>query len=179
MSREQRLLPLERAVHKMTGATARALKFADRGLLREGYRADITIFDPDDFHDRATYANPHHYPSGARTTVIVNGTIVVENAAHTGALPGIVLRRDRAGQVLLRRFAPRSHRNRNSHIALTGTETHHKRLTAANDGSRLSLLPADCRSGERSAPHISNRGGAMPPGHSSRDDRRGSVRASA
>ncbi len=96
---EQGLLPLELAVHKMTGATARALKLKDRGLLREGYRADVTIFDPADFRDRATYADPHQYPSGERTSVIVNGTVVVENAAHTGALPGKVLRRDRAGQV--------------------------------------------------------------------------------
>src|SRR5262249_20363171 len=87
------LLPLERAIHKMTGATARALNLEDRGLLREGYRADIAIFDPGDFCDRATYADPHQYPSGLRTTVIVNGMIVVENATHTGALPGKVLRR--------------------------------------------------------------------------------------
>ena len=96
---EQRLLPLELAVHKMTGATARALKLRDRGLLREGYRADVVIFDPTDFRDRATYAEPHQYPTGGRTTVIVNGTIVVENAAHTGALPGQVLRRDAEGGV--------------------------------------------------------------------------------
>jgi N-acyl-D-aspartate/D-glutamate deacylase len=83
----------------MTGATARALKFKDRGLLREGYRADIAIFDPDDFRDRATYAEPHQYPTGARTTVIVNGSIVVENAAHTGALPGKVLLRDPDGRI--------------------------------------------------------------------------------
>ena len=93
------LLPLELAVHKMTGASARALKLRDRGLLREGYRADITIFDPADFEDRATYSDPHRYPSGTRTTVIVNGTVVVENAAHTGALPGKVLRRDPLGHV--------------------------------------------------------------------------------
>ncbi len=96
---EQELLSLELAVHKMTGATARALKLKDRGLIREGYRADVTIFDPADFRDRATYADPHQYPTGRRTTVIVNGTLVVENATHTGALPGTVLRRDRAGQV--------------------------------------------------------------------------------
>jgi N-acyl-D-aspartate/D-glutamate deacylase len=96
---EQGLLPLELAVHKMTGATARALKFKDRGLLREGSRADVTIFDPADFRDRATYADPHQYPSGDRTSVIVNGVVVVENATHTGALPGMVLRRDRVGQV--------------------------------------------------------------------------------
>src|SRR5208282_946034 len=97
--REQNVLPLERAIHKMTGATARALKFKDRGLLREGFRADVVIFDPNDFADRASYADPHQFPTGARTTVIVNGTLVVENATHTGALPGAVLRRDRAGAV--------------------------------------------------------------------------------
>jgi N-acyl-D-aspartate/D-glutamate deacylase len=97
--RELGLLSLEVAVHKMTGAAARALKLKDRGLLRQGYRADLTIFDPGDFCDRATYTEPHQYPSGARTTVLVNGTIVVENAAHTDALPGSVLRRDQTGAV--------------------------------------------------------------------------------
>jgi N-acyl-D-aspartate/D-glutamate deacylase len=93
------LIPLELAVHKMTGATARALKLRDRGLLRENFRADVTVFDPANFSDRATYADPHQYPSGTRTTVIVNGTLVVEDATHTGALPGKVLRRDRDGRV--------------------------------------------------------------------------------
>jgi N-acyl-D-amino-acid deacylase len=97
--RERRVIPLEAAIHKMTGATARALKFKDRGLLREGFRADVTIFDPADFRDRATYADPHQYPTGVRTSVIVNGALVVENAAHTGALPGQVLRRDASGAV--------------------------------------------------------------------------------
>jgi N-acyl-D-amino-acid deacylase len=93
------VLPLETAVHKMTGATAKALKLKDRGFLREGFRADVVVFDPGDFQDRATYQDPHQYPTGARTTVIVNGTIVVENAAHTGALPGTVLRRSPDGAV--------------------------------------------------------------------------------
>jgi N-acyl-D-amino-acid deacylase len=97
--RERGALPLELAIHKMTGATARALKLKDRGLLKEGYRADVAIFDPEDFRDRATYADPHQFPSGSRTTVIVNGTIVVENATHTGALPGQVLRREAGGAV--------------------------------------------------------------------------------
>jgi N-acyl-D-amino-acid deacylase len=97
--REQKALPLHRAIHKMTGATARALKLKDRGLLREGYCADIVAFDPDDFSDRATYTQPHQFPSGARTSVLVNGTVVVENARHTGALPGKVLRRDPSGAV--------------------------------------------------------------------------------
>jgi N-acyl-D-aspartate/D-glutamate deacylase len=97
--REQRVLPLERAIHKMTGATARALKLADRGLIREGFRADLVIFDAADFDDRATYAEPHQFPTGARTTVIINGMLVVENASHTGALPGKVLRRHKDGAV--------------------------------------------------------------------------------
>src|SRR6516165_1973204 len=97
--RDERLIGLELAIYKMTGGPTKALKLRDRGLLREGYRADITIFDPKDFQDEATYANPHRYPSGARTTVIVNGTLVVENAVHTGARPGIVLRRDIDGKV--------------------------------------------------------------------------------
>jgi N-acyl-D-aspartate/D-glutamate deacylase len=96
---EHRLLPLEKAVHKMTGATARALRLRDRGLLRKGHRADIAIFDPADFKDRATYADPHQYPTGARTTVLVNGAIVVEDARHTGATPGMVLRRAADGTV--------------------------------------------------------------------------------
>jgi N-acyl-D-aspartate/D-glutamate deacylase len=97
--RERRALPLPLAIHKMTGATARALKLKDRGLLKEGYRADIAIFDPADFRDRATYADPHQFPTGARTTVIVNGELVVKDATHTGALPGQVLRRDASGAV--------------------------------------------------------------------------------
>jgi N-acyl-D-aspartate/D-glutamate deacylase len=57
------------------------------------------MFDPGDFRDQATYANPHRYPSGACTTVIVNGSLVIENATHTGATPGIVLRRGPDGAV--------------------------------------------------------------------------------
>jgi N-acyl-D-amino-acid deacylase len=96
---EEGLLPLETAVRKMTGATAAALRLEDRGLLKEGWRADIAIFDPADFKDRATYAAPHRYPTGERTTVLVNGVVVVENAVHTGALPGAVLRSASDGSV--------------------------------------------------------------------------------
>ena len=96
---DERLITLEQAIYKMTGGSAKALKLRDRGLLREGYRADLAIFDPDDFRDQATYADPHQYPSGARTTVIVNGIVVVGNAKHTEATPGLVLRRGLDGQV--------------------------------------------------------------------------------
>ena len=97
--KEQNVIPLETAIHKMTGATARALKLADRGLLKPGLRADVTLFEPDAFTDRATYADPHQYPAGERTSVIVNGTVVVDNAKHTGATPGRVLRRAADGAV--------------------------------------------------------------------------------
>src|SRR5437763_8975908 len=63
---EERLIPLERAVHKMTGGSAAALKLRDRGLLQEGWCADLAVFDPADFTDQATYAEPHRYPTGAR-----------------------------------------------------------------------------------------------------------------
>jgi N-acyl-D-amino-acid deacylase len=96
---DERMLPLEAAIHKMTGATAAALQLRDRGLIKEGYRADITIFDPADFKDRATYADPHQYPTGTRTTVLVNGVAVVEDAKHTGVTPGTVLRRAADGSV--------------------------------------------------------------------------------
>ncbi|HEX3538151.1 MAG TPA: D-aminoacylase [Stellaceae bacterium] len=92
-------LPLEAAIAKMTGRSARALKLRDRGLVKEGFRADLTVFDPADFKDQATYAEPHRYPTGARTSLLVNGTVVVENAAHTGATPGTVLRRGADGLV--------------------------------------------------------------------------------
>ena len=96
---DEHLLPLEQAVRKMTGATAEALKLGDRGLIKQGYCADIAIFDPADFKDRATYADPHQYPTGGRTTVLVNGVVVVENAKHTGATPGTLLRRGADGTV--------------------------------------------------------------------------------
>jgi N-acyl-D-aspartate/D-glutamate deacylase len=96
---QEELMPLERAIYKMTGGTAKALRLSDRGMLREGYRADVTVFDPAEFRDRATYEKPHQYPSGDRTAVVVNGVLVVENAGHTGATPGKVLRRDGEGRV--------------------------------------------------------------------------------
>jgi N-acyl-D-amino-acid deacylase len=94
--REQALLPLPQAIYKMTGGAAAALALEDRGLIREGYRADITIFDPQTIADRATYDNPHQYAAGI-STVIVNGVVVIDAGEHTGALPGQVLRRTASG----------------------------------------------------------------------------------
>jgi N-acyl-D-aspartate/D-glutamate deacylase len=94
--RDLGLLSLPEAVHKMSGAPARILGLAERGLLREGYRADITTFDPATIIDCATYEDPHRYPLGI-STVIVNGVVVVDAGQPTGALPGRVLRRGPAG----------------------------------------------------------------------------------
>lgn len=91
-ARDLGLLSLPEAVHKMTGAPAKVLGLVDRGLLREGYRADVTVFDPATIIDRATYEDPHRYPAGIGT-VIVNGTVVVDAGEHTGTRPGRVLRR--------------------------------------------------------------------------------------
>lgn len=90
---ELHLIDLPRAIWKMTGASAKALGFKDRGLLRPGYAADVTIFDPAEFRERATYQNPHQFPAGQSTTVLVNGMVTVERAEHTGALAGRLLRR--------------------------------------------------------------------------------------
>jgi N-acyl-D-aspartate/D-glutamate deacylase len=86
-----KLFSLEEAVAKMTSLPAQRLGLQDRGLIRRGMYADITIFDPDTVSDRATYAEPHQCATGFKY-VIVNGQIVVENDAHTGALPGMVLK---------------------------------------------------------------------------------------
>ncbi|BDC48027.1 aminoacylase [Bryobacterales bacterium F-183] len=89
--REQKVLSMEEAVHKMTAMNADKIGIKDRGLLKEGYWADVTVFDPATVADRATYENPHQYPVGI-PYVIVNGQPVVDAGNHTGALPGAVLR---------------------------------------------------------------------------------------
>ena len=89
--RDLGLLSLPQAIYKMTGGSAAALGLVDRGLLRAGYRADLTIFDPEEVADRATFDDPHQYAAGI-ATVIVNGVVVIDEGEHTGALPGQVLR---------------------------------------------------------------------------------------
>lgn len=90
---ELHLIDLPLAIRKMTGASAKALGFTDRGLLKTGYAADVTIFDPAEFRERATYQNPHQFPAGNSTTVLVNGVVTVDHAEHTGALKGKLLKR--------------------------------------------------------------------------------------
>lgn len=88
--REEKLLSLEQAVHKMTGLVARKFGLEDRGVIRPGARADLVLFDPEQIHDRATYADPKNAPDGIRC-VIVNGEVTAEDGKHTGARAGRVL----------------------------------------------------------------------------------------
>ena len=89
--RDEHLMPLEYAIHKMTGLPASNVGLKERGLVREGYFADITIFDPKTVIDRATFEEPNQYPVGINF-VIVNGQISVDNGQRTPALAGRVLR---------------------------------------------------------------------------------------
>ena len=89
--RDRNILSLEEAIRKMTSLPAQILSINKRGLLREGYYADITIFDPETIIDKATFEDPHQYAIGINT-VLVNGVIVVENGLHNGNRPGRVLR---------------------------------------------------------------------------------------
>jgi dihydroorotase/N-acyl-D-amino-acid deacylase len=89
--RDEHVMPLEEAVRKATSATATRLSLPDRGLLREGFFADITVFDPATIGDRSTFEQPHQLSVGV-THVFVNGVAVVRDGKHTGAKPGRVLR---------------------------------------------------------------------------------------
>jgi N-acyl-D-aspartate/D-glutamate deacylase len=90
--REERLLTLEEAVRKMTSLAASRAFLKDRGLLREGMKADVAVFDPPRVRDVSTYEDPHHYSEGV-DDVIVNGKLVLQSGKMTGTLPGRVLRR--------------------------------------------------------------------------------------
>jgi N-acyl-D-amino-acid deacylase len=90
--REKRLLTLEDAVRKMTSLNAAKLGLRDRGLLRPGDFADLTLFDPENVIDRSTYTDPFRYGEGIEY-VIVNGQVVLDRGTHTGARPGRALRR--------------------------------------------------------------------------------------
>jgi len=90
--REEGVLSLERAVHKMTGMPAARLGLDDRGVLKSDAKADITVFDPEVVEQAGDFLDPAHYPAGI-DHVLVNGEFVVEDGDHTGARPGDVLGR--------------------------------------------------------------------------------------
>jgi N-acyl-D-amino-acid deacylase len=89
--RDEKVIPLEEAVRKLTSLPAANLKIRDRGLLKEGYFADLALFDPAKIQDHATFDKPHQYATGMRH-VFVNGVQVLKDGEHTDARPGRVVR---------------------------------------------------------------------------------------
>jgi N-acyl-D-amino-acid deacylase len=89
--RDEKVIPLEEAIRKLTSLPAGNLKIRDRGLLKEGYFADIAVFDPAKIQDHATFDKPHQYATGVKH-VFVNGVQVLKNGEPTGAKAGRVVR---------------------------------------------------------------------------------------
>jgi N-acyl-D-amino-acid deacylase len=89
--RDEKIIPLEEAVRRLSSLPSENLKLRDRGALKEGYFADIVIFDPAKVEDHATFEKPHQYSTGVRD-VFVNGVQVLKDGEHTGAKPGQVVR---------------------------------------------------------------------------------------
>lgn len=92
--RDEKLMPVEEAVRKMTSLPATNLGIARRGMLKESYFADVVVFDPQTIQDHATFENPKQYATGV-SEVWVNGVEVIRDGEHTGAKPGRVVVRDR------------------------------------------------------------------------------------
>jgi N-acyl-D-aspartate/D-glutamate deacylase len=96
--REEKVVPLEEMIRKMTAMPAEHLGFVRRGRIKVGWAADLCVFDPAKVVDKATFKDPAVYPEGI-SAVIVNGTIVVHEGEHTGKLPGRILRKNARGAV--------------------------------------------------------------------------------
>jgi N-acyl-D-aspartate/D-glutamate deacylase len=93
--RQEGYLSLAEAIRKMTSFAAQRLGLPDRGLLRDGFKADIVIFDPATVQAPTTRPNPKQFPIGINF-VIVNGQVVIDQGQHTGVLAGRALRRGRS-----------------------------------------------------------------------------------
>ena len=89
--RDEKVIPLEEAIRKLSGLPASNLGLKDRGLLQPGMFADVVVFDPKTVADRATFDKPHQYAVGV-THVLVNGQVVLREGEHTGAFPGRALK---------------------------------------------------------------------------------------
>jgi N-acyl-D-amino-acid deacylase len=89
--REEKVISLEEAIRRLTSLPASNMKIQRRGLLKEGYFADIVVFDPMTISDHATFTKPHQYSTGVYE-VFVNGSQVLKNGQHTGSKPGRVVR---------------------------------------------------------------------------------------
>ena len=90
-AREEGLFPMEEGIRKMTSYPAQRLGLKDRGIIRDGMKADLVVFDPETVEAKATFEDPKQFPEGIEH-VVVNGRVVISNGVHTGALPGRALR---------------------------------------------------------------------------------------
>ena len=88
--RDEKVIPLQEAVRRLSGLPATNLELEGRGFIREGAFADVVVFDPASIADTATFEKPHQYAVGMRH-VFVNGTQVLKDGEHTGAKPGRAL----------------------------------------------------------------------------------------
>ena len=88
--RDEKVITMEEAIRKMTSANAAKIHIYDRGLLRPGMAADITVFDAGRIIDHATFEKPHQYATGVEF-LLVNGQLVLDRGNHTGARPGTIL----------------------------------------------------------------------------------------
>ena len=89
---ETPLLSIEKAIYKMTGLPAQKLGLKNRGILKEGFSADITIFDQEAIAEKATFANPHNYSEGIKH-VLVNGKLTIKDGRHEGVVNGEILKK--------------------------------------------------------------------------------------
>jgi N-acyl-D-amino-acid deacylase len=89
--RDEKKLTLEDAIRKFSALPAARMRFTDRGVLKAGMWADLVVFDPEEIHDEATFAEPNRLSVGMRF-VLVNGVPVIEEGKMTNALPGVVVR---------------------------------------------------------------------------------------
>jgi N-acyl-D-amino-acid deacylase len=90
--REEKVIPLEEAIRKLTSLSAEKLRIGKRGSLKAGYFADIIMFDAEKIQDHATFDKPHQYATGM-IHVLVNGIQVLKNGEHTGAKAGRFVKR--------------------------------------------------------------------------------------
>ena len=94
--RDEQVISLQEAIHRLSGMAAENLRITERGFLREGYFADVVVFDPATIQDHATFENPHQYATGVYH-VFVNGGHVIRDGEHTGAMPGRFVKGPGAG----------------------------------------------------------------------------------
>ena len=103
--REEKIISLEEAIRRMTSLAAQKFNLKNRGLLKEGYAADIVVFDENEVIDKATFENPHQFSVGFKY-VLVNGQPVIDEGKHNGGRSGQTLKGPGFNQTALLPFQP-------------------------------------------------------------------------